>query len=284
MKLQIFQFTIVLAVSFLLADPSFAQEKETKPAAQSAVEKTEKKEKAPSISGKWNITSGTRSGAAISEERLTAIEINEKEIVIPAGPDKFVMSYKLDTSKTPFTIDMKIEKGPVPDGAANGIVKLDGNKMKLCYNGMGGERPTKFETTEGDNCFYFELEMEAPKLTQESLIGTWTISGGKRGGAKSAEENIATDIVISKKEIKIGEGEEGFTMSYELNLEKSPAEIDMKITAGPAPVGSPATGIIKLDDKGKLHLCYDGMGGTRPEKFESTAENGCFLFEMEKKK
>jgi len=173
------------------------------------------------------------------------------------------MSYKLDTSKSPFEIDMKIESGPVPDGAAKGIVALDGNKMKFCYNGMGGNRPEKFETAEGDNCFFFELEKEIPKLTAKTFIGTWTITKGTRAGMKSAPERIAGDIVINKGEIRIGEGDAGFTMSYKLNLDKSPAEIDMKVTAGPAPVGSPASGIVAMDDKGNLQLCYDGMGGFR---------------------
>ena len=298
-----YAFTCCIAVAAIVlslsSNAQFAQAQEKsstteKPAAAAKQEATTQPEKqkpaaekkeAPSIAGNWQIKSGTRSGAKIPAERLTAIKINEKEITIPAGPDNtFVMSYKLDTSKSPFDIDMKIESGPVPDGTAKGIVSLDGNKMKLCYNGMGGDRPAKFETAADDNCFLFELEKEMPKLTDKTLPGTWTIIEGTRAGKKSSPERIAGDIVIDKESIKIGEGESGFTMSYKLNLEKSPAEIDMKVTAGPAPVGSPAVGIVGFNDKGNLVLCYDGMGGARPVKFESTEDNNCFLFVMKMKK
>lgn len=265
-------------------DPRFAKLiARMKNGGKPVMEKEEKKG-GPSIAGKWKITSGSRSGAAVGKERLTTISITDKDITMSAGPgDPFVMSYKIDATKKPFEVDMKIESGPIPSGAAKGIVMLDGNKMKLCYNPMGGERPTKFETAEGDNCFFFEMEKEAAKLTAETLVGTWSIVEGKRAGKASAAESTAVDVVFTKDSIALGEGEMGFKMSYELDVDKSPAEIDMKVTGGPAPVGSPAAGIVKLDDDGHVLLCYDGMGGPRPAKFESTEENGCFLFKLKKK-
>ena len=245
----------------------------------------EKKMKARSIAGSWIIKSGTRSGAKVPEDRLTTISITDKEVTIPAGPSTFVMSYKLDTSQLPFRIDMKIESGPVPDGMAKGIVKLNGEKMLLCYNGMGGDRPTEFKTVAGDNCFFFEMAKEAPKkMTATSLVGAWTIVEGTRGGEKVAADRMSGDIVFTKDGISMGEGEQAFKMSYVLNLEKSPVEVDMKITDGPAPAGSPATGIVKMDADGHLLLCYEGMGGARPDAFKSTEDNNWFLFKMKKKK
>ena len=245
----------------------------------------EKKMKAPSIAGSWMIKSGTRSGAEVPQERLTTISITDKEVTIPAGPSTFVMSYKLDTSQSPFQIDMKIESGPVPEGMAKGIVKMEGEKMMLCYNGMGGDRPADFKTVEGDNCFYFEMVKEAPKkMTATSLVGAWTIVEGTRGGEQVAADRMSGDIVFTKDGISMGEGEQAFKMSYVLNLEKSPVEVDMKITDGPAPAGSPATGIVKMDADGHLLLCYEGMGGARPDAFKSTEDNNWFLFKMKKKK
>ena len=58
-------------------------------------------------------------------------------------------------------------------------------------------------------------------------------------------------------------------------------KIDMKIDSGPAPEGAKAVGIIKIGD-GEFTICYDSAGGERPEKFESTEENGCFMFKIEK--
>lgn len=68
-------------------------------------------------------------------------------------------------------------------------------------------------------------------------------------------------------------------MGFEIDSSADPATIDMKILSGPAPEGSPAFGIIRKQDE-QVVLCYNAMGEDRPEKFESTAENGFFLFTM----
>ena len=264
-------------------DPRFAKLVARMKNGGKPVEEKMEKKKAPSIAGKWKMVSGTRSGAAVGKERLTMATITDKDITMPAGPDmKFVMSYKLDTTKSPFEIDMEIESGPVPEGSAKGIVKMDGNKMMICYNPSDGERPTKFETAEGDGCFYIVMEKEVPKFSAESLVGKWSIVEGKRAGKASGAEALSAGVSFSKDGIKLGAGEMAFEMSYEINADESPVQIDMKVTAGPAPEGSPGTGIIKMDDDGHVILCYDGMGGSRPTKFESTEENGCFLFKLKK--
>ena len=248
------------------------------------VDEEEDDEAKSPIAGNWKVLSGVRSGTEIPAERLPAIVVTNKTFTIPAGPGaEFVMSYTLDETKTPFEVDMKIESGPAPDGAALGIVSLDGNKMKLCYNPMGGDRPAKFESVADDNCFFFELEKEQPTVSTDSLTGTWEIVEGTRAGADVAAERMAGEIVFEKDTIAMGDGEAAFGMSYTLDTEKSPVEIDMKITSGPAPEGTPAIGIMKMDSDGHLHLCYDGMGGDRPKKFESTEEDGCFFFKLKKK-
>ena len=56
----------------------------------------------------------------------------------------------------------------------------------------------------------------------------------------------------------------------------------MKIEEGPAPPGSQAVGIIKMDGE-TFVLCYDSMGVDRPEKFEAN-DDGQFYFEMKKAK
>ena len=235
------------------------------------------------LAGNWKIVSGTRSGVAVAEERLGTTSVNSDSFTIPAGDQAFVMSYKLDESKSPMEIDMKIEKGPA-EGTAKGIVKLDGETMHLCYNAMGGERPTEFKTEEGDNCFYFELKPDVAELSMEALTGVWKIVEGTRGGEEVSEERMAGDIVFGDGTIEMGDGDAAFEMSFELNTESSPAEIDMQIEAGPAPAGAPAVGIMKIDSDGHLHLCYDGMGGGRPEKFESDSSNGFFLFKLKKQR
>lgn len=112
------------------------------------------------VQGEWVFVSGIKAGAESTKEALAGtVKIDGENITIPAGDDEFVMSYKIDTSKTPATIDMKILSGPAPEGsAAFGIIKQDGKNIVLCYNAFGEERPTSFESTTDNNLFLFTLK------------------------------------------------------------------------------------------------------------------------------
>lgn len=118
----------------------------------------------------------------------------------------------------------------------------------------------------------------------EKLIGDWQYVAGVRVGEEVPAERLVGTVSISEESFKVPGGPEGdFVMSYEIDASKSPATIDFKIKSGPAPEGSPANGLIKLEGD-KLWLCYEPTGGDRPEKLESTPENGAFYFELERKK
>ena len=119
-------------------------------------------------------------------------------------------------------------------------------------------------------------------LSAADLEGTWKIVEGKRGGEAVAAERMASDVIFSKEDITIPMGEDmKFVMAYEL-VEGSEMGIDMEITEGPQ-VGAKALGIIKKDGD-TVWFCYDAFTGERPENFESTSDNGFFLFKMEPKK
>lgn len=109
--------------------------------------------------GKWKIKSGTRSGEDIDNSRLPPeITITATTFTIPAGDDKFVMAYKVVGTKKPISINFEIKEGPVPEGKAVGIIKIEKNKVTLCYDSTGQKRPTEFKTVEDDQCFMFVME------------------------------------------------------------------------------------------------------------------------------
>jgi uncharacterized protein (TIGR03067 family) len=113
------------------------------------------------------------------------------------------------------------------------------------------------------------------------MVGNWNVTEGTRAGEKVAEDRLAeAKITFDKDKITIPAGDDEFIMSYKIIAGTSPVEIDMKIESGPAPEGSAAKGIVKFEGD-KFILCYHPEAGDRPAKFESTAENGCFLFTME---
>ena len=71
------------------------------------------------------------------------------------------MSYKINTDASPAEIDLKIEEGPVPEGMAKGLIKLEGDKLWICYEPMGGDRPGALESTADNGAFFFELKRKA---------------------------------------------------------------------------------------------------------------------------
>ncbi len=253
------------------------------------------------LAGKWVITSGQRAGEDVGSERLPPeITFTKKDVTIPAGPDQFVMSYKVvDDSKDVIKVDFKIESGPAPEGSALAILKLKGNQATLCYDPTGASRPEKFESTEDNGFFLFVMEKKDKPVAEEKadgnakmkqdnlakdMLGKWNVTSGVRAGEPVTPERLDDAVIdFRKTEIIIPLGDEQFVMSYTLDTSGSPAEIDMKIESGPAPAGSQAIGIIQMKD-GKLWLCYDASGATRPEAFESTSDNAFFFFTMERVK
>lgn len=135
---------LVLAIT-----PAFAEEKK---AAFDAAK----------LVGTWKYVAGTRGGEKVPEERLAGeVVITKETFTLPAGPDaKFVMGYKVDGKASPATIDLEIKDGPVKEGKAQGIISVDGDKIKLCYVNVAdnAKRPAKFESTADNKAFMFELK------------------------------------------------------------------------------------------------------------------------------
>jgi uncharacterized protein (TIGR03067 family) len=112
------------------------------------------------ILGDWTYESGVRAGEKIDKERLAGtVKITKDKLTLPSGTEKdFVMAYKLDKKANPVTIDMEIKDGPVQEGKAKGILMMEGDRLKICYHPMGGDRPKKFESTKDNGAFFFVLK------------------------------------------------------------------------------------------------------------------------------
>lgn len=114
--------------------------------------------------GKWKLTDGKKAGNEIGDDAKEGYyEITKDTIKIFDGMAEkpiFVMKYSLDAKPSPATIDMEITDGPAPEvkGAkAKGIVEVKGDELKLCYDPMGEERPTKFD---GEKFYCFTLKKQ----------------------------------------------------------------------------------------------------------------------------
>ncbi len=138
--------------------------------AAAAVAEDAKKDKAGAgldpakLVGTWTYESGTRSGEKVDKEKMAdKVVITKDTFTLGTGDMKFVIGYKIDTKKSPATIDMDIKDGPVKEGKAQGIIALKGDELKICYVALMGDdvkRPEKFESTKDNKAFYFVLKRE----------------------------------------------------------------------------------------------------------------------------
>lgn len=119
-----------------------------------------------------------------------------------------------------------------------------------------------------------------PNFKSDHFFGDWDFVSGKRAGDDVEQGRLGVQASIARENIKIPSPNGEFVMKYKLNRKTFPVEIDIEIESGPAPEAK-ALGIMQMKD-GELWFCYDPSGEKRPDSFESTAENGFFLFVLKK--
>jgi uncharacterized protein (TIGR03067 family) len=112
--------------------------------------------------GDWTYVEGKKEGTAVEKSHLVGtVKVDKTKFEIPGEPGQtFVMGYKLDGTKNPATIDITIDDAPIKEAigtTSKGIVSVDGDTMKLCYN-PGGDRPKTFESTAENKMHLFVLK------------------------------------------------------------------------------------------------------------------------------
>ena len=120
------------------------------------------------------------------------------------------------------------------------------------------------------------------KFDAEKMLGDWTVTGGKKMGKEIGDDGKKGTYTITKDKITLKEdGKTMFVFGYAVDAKTGPVNIDLEIqdSAIDGLKGMKAKGIVELKD-GELKLCYDGMGGDRPKKFD---DEKAFSFVMKKK-
>jgi uncharacterized protein (TIGR03067 family) len=117
------------------------------------------KKDADGIKGSWQLTAMTVDGRDASEAEAKAykIKFQEKSYVQLINDESVEEgTYKLDSEKSPKTIDFIIEKGQDKGKTQLGIYELDGDMLKFCVTNSGSpDRPKGFDAKTGSNQMIF---------------------------------------------------------------------------------------------------------------------------------
>jgi uncharacterized protein (TIGR03067 family) len=114
------------------------------------------------LQGAWNIVTLEVEGQPMAKSMLSGAKIvveGDRFTTIAMGAT-YEGTMRIDTSKTPHTLDIIFEAGPEKGNTSLGIYELDGSTWKLCLTVSGNTRPTKFKTTPGSGHAFETLKRE----------------------------------------------------------------------------------------------------------------------------
>jgi len=116
-------------------------------------EKTEvDREDANKLQGTWACVSGENAGKPIPEgtvKKLRLVLTQDKYATHRGDELLFESTYKLDATKSPWQIDIIGTEGENKGKAAQGICRLEGDTLTLCYTMPSKDRPKQFESKAG---------------------------------------------------------------------------------------------------------------------------------------
>ncbi len=127
--------------------------------AQADDSKNENQAKVGMLVGSYEIVSGEKGGEKTTEDRMKDVRVMiAANAITTFDKDKkmvYAATYKLDTSNTPWKIMMTATLTPVNGKGtkAEGLIKMDGDRVHLIYALPGGVAPTDFKTREKQQMF-----------------------------------------------------------------------------------------------------------------------------------
>jgi uncharacterized protein (TIGR03067 family) len=116
------------------------------------------------VQGTWKATSLTYNGKEVPVDGKRKIRLVFKGDTASVEADKSTkkeyakVKFAFDPSTKPRCVDLTVVGGVQKDTTMEGIYELKGNKLKLCVKVLGKERPTKFESPEGESIALIEFE------------------------------------------------------------------------------------------------------------------------------
>ena len=128
------------------------------------------------LEGSYKITAAEESGKALSAPLLAAFEkvsikgdkfsLTSKNMTATANggvvlgkSETKAATIKVDASKKPAHVDLKPDEGDKKDETALGIIVIEGETIKICFNDeTDKKRPTDFKTSKNDKYLLLTLK------------------------------------------------------------------------------------------------------------------------------
>jgi uncharacterized protein (TIGR03067 family) len=121
-----------------------------------------KKEEAK-IDGTWLATSAELAGKKLPQKEGESITLTLKKgdyELVAESPDKGTVTY--NDSADPKEMDIKGVEGPNKGKTFLAIYELSGDKLKICYDLTGKDRPTEFKTRPKSKLLLITYERKKP--------------------------------------------------------------------------------------------------------------------------
>ena len=155
-----FAHALVVVFAALLVAAAAADDKQDK-------EKSDADKDKAALKGKWEPVSSESGGNKDDEadyKQFRVIFDGDKFTILKSGEDHMKGTYKLDTSKSPKQIDMKIEECPNGDlkgKSLEGIYEVKDDELKWCFVPPdGGDRPKEMKSESGTSQILATLKRE----------------------------------------------------------------------------------------------------------------------------
>lgn len=116
------------------------------------------------IDGIWLPVAMEFAGQPFPEEARKGIvlEIVGEAYTVTVGKEVDKGTVKVDAAATPVTIDIVGVVGPNKGKTILGIVAVEKDTLRVCYDFSGKDRPTEFKTAEGTQHFLVTYERQKP--------------------------------------------------------------------------------------------------------------------------
>ena len=106
--------------------------------------------------GTWTFESSETGGKELPADALKGLILTfegDKHTLKKGDEVIQVGTQKIDPSKSPKTIDVKMTEGPNKGKVMLGIYEIDADTLKVCFDPQGKKRPTEFKSGPGSENF-----------------------------------------------------------------------------------------------------------------------------------